>query len=98
MICRVIVADAEDAERISRIHVRKEPNFGGAKEEIIKKTVYRVTTMTTLILHDSAMQEWHSDKFQKHKSTLYSLYQQIQKMSSYVKRWSLVHVLPSFDG
>ena len=26
--CRVILADPADAERISRIHVRKEPNFG----------------------------------------------------------------------
>ena len=31
MISRIIVADAEDAERISRIHVRKEPNFGGTE-------------------------------------------------------------------
>jgi hypothetical protein len=31
VIARIIVADAEDAERISRIHVRKEPNFGGTE-------------------------------------------------------------------
>mmetsp|Transcript_66841 Transcript_66841/g.169538 ORF Transcript_66841/g.169538 Transcript_66841/m.169538 type:complete len:636 (-) Transcript_66841:52-1959(-) len=28
VVCRVLVADAGDAERISRMHVRKEPNFG----------------------------------------------------------------------
>ncbi|CAK9088089.1 unnamed protein product [Durusdinium trenchii] len=35
VIGRVIVADAEDAERIARIHVRKEPNFGGLMDSII---------------------------------------------------------------
>lgn len=38
VIARILVADAEDAERISRIHVRKEPNFGGLMDSIISTT------------------------------------------------------------
>eukprot|EP00434_Breviolum_minutum_P009107 symbB.v1.2.008022.t1/scaffold498.1/size458234/14 len=38
VICRIIVADPEDAERIARIHVRKEPNFGGLMDSIISTT------------------------------------------------------------
>ena len=30
VMARVILADPADAERVARIHVRKEPNFGGA--------------------------------------------------------------------
>lgn len=38
VVCRIIVADPEDAERIARIHVRKEPNFGGLMDSIISTT------------------------------------------------------------
>lgn len=38
IVARVIVADPEDAERVARIHVRKEPNFGVLMESIISTT------------------------------------------------------------
>ena len=36
--CRVIIGDADDAERLARIHVRKEPNFGGFMDSVISTT------------------------------------------------------------
>eukprot|EP00930_Biecheleria_cincta_P059218 TRINITY_DN44978_c0_g1_i1.p1 TRINITY_DN44978_c0_g1~~TRINITY_DN44978_c0_g1_i1.p1 ORF type:complete len:617 (-),score=92.27 TRINITY_DN44978_c0_g1_i1:36-1886(-) len=36
--CRVIIAHPDDAERIARIHIRKEPNFGGFMDSIISTT------------------------------------------------------------
>eukprot|EP00656_Telonema_subtile_P000403 TRINITY_DN10186_c0_g1_i2.p1 TRINITY_DN10186_c0_g1~~TRINITY_DN10186_c0_g1_i2.p1 ORF type:complete len:383 (+),score=89.35 TRINITY_DN10186_c0_g1_i2:150-1298(+) len=36
--CRVIIGDPDDAERISRIHVRKEPNFGMFMDSVISTT------------------------------------------------------------
>eukprot|EP00931_Biecheleriopsis_adriatica_P060417 TRINITY_DN36287_c0_g1_i1.p1 TRINITY_DN36287_c0_g1~~TRINITY_DN36287_c0_g1_i1.p1 ORF type:complete len:598 (-),score=109.80 TRINITY_DN36287_c0_g1_i1:197-1990(-) len=36
--CRVILADPADAARIARIHVRKEPNFGGFLDSVISTT------------------------------------------------------------
>lgn len=36
--CRVIIAHPDDAERIARINVRKEPNFGGFMDSIISTT------------------------------------------------------------
>eukprot|EP00439_Symbiodinium_sp_Y106_P058844 s2455_g8.t1 len=38
IVARVIVADPEDAERVARIHVRKEPNFGVLMDSIISTT------------------------------------------------------------
>ncbi|CAJ1456841.1 unnamed protein product [Effrenium voratum] len=39
VVCRVMVSDPEDAERIARIHVRKEPNFGpGLMDSVISTT------------------------------------------------------------
>mmetsp|Transcript_57107 Transcript_57107/g.121370 ORF Transcript_57107/g.121370 Transcript_57107/m.121370 type:complete len:634 (+) Transcript_57107:163-2064(+) len=38
VISRVILSDPEDSERISRIHVRKEPNFGLLFDSVISTT------------------------------------------------------------
>mmetsp|Transcript_97259 Transcript_97259/g.153938 ORF Transcript_97259/g.153938 Transcript_97259/m.153938 type:complete len:453 (+) Transcript_97259:3-1361(+) len=36
--CRAIIAHPEDAERIARLHVLKEPNFGGFLDSVISTT------------------------------------------------------------
>eukprot|EP00658_Telonema_sp_P-2_P001858 TRINITY_DN1068_c0_g1_i20.p1 TRINITY_DN1068_c0_g1~~TRINITY_DN1068_c0_g1_i20.p1 ORF type:complete len:504 (-),score=107.77 TRINITY_DN1068_c0_g1_i20:584-2095(-) len=36
--CRVIVADPQDAERVARRHLRKEPNFGMFMDSVISTT------------------------------------------------------------